>query len=120
MKTAGRENPNRCTKVAGNRAPGADGQNRSSSIKWAAKQEKFRPMRKCFFLTSPFIEPIRSWQVTAGEFVADEKLRVAGRSAQNFVLNPCLGPTTLASNILQLIFLHPVDEILVEPGDHLI
>src|SRR6202030_3780923 len=74
MKTAGRENPNRCAKVAGNRAPGADGQNRSSSIKWAAKQEKFRPMRK------PFIEPIRSWQLTAGEFVADEKLRVAGRS----------------------------------------
>src|ERR1700747_2311732 len=55
MKTAGRENPNRCAKVAGNRAPGADGQNRSSSIKWAAKQEKFRPMRKCFFLISPFI-----------------------------------------------------------------
>jgi hypothetical protein len=33
MKTAGRENPNRRAKVAGNRAPGADGQNRSSSIK---------------------------------------------------------------------------------------
>jgi len=56
MKTAGRENPNRWAKVAGNRASGADGQNRSSSIKWAVKQEKLQPMRKCFFLTSPFIE----------------------------------------------------------------
>jgi hypothetical protein len=56
MKTAGRENPNRWAKVAGNRVPGADGQNRSSSIKWAAKLEKFQPMRKCFFLTSLFIE----------------------------------------------------------------
>jgi len=62
MKTAGSENPNRWAKVAGNRAPGAEGQNRSSSIKWAAKQEKFRPMRKCFFLTSLFIELIRRWR----------------------------------------------------------
>src|ERR1700720_3026015 len=61
MKTAGRENPNRWAKVAGNRAPGADGQNRSSSIKWAAKQEKLQPMRNCFFLTSLFIELIRTY-----------------------------------------------------------
>src|ERR1700745_3010180 len=60
MKTAGRENPNRWAKVAGNRAPGADVKNRSSSIKWAVKQEKLRPMRKCFFLTSLFIEPIKT------------------------------------------------------------
>ena len=58
MKTAGRENPNRWAKVSSNRAHGADGQNRSCSIKWAAKQEKFRPMRKCFFLTSPLQKPL--------------------------------------------------------------
>ena len=65
MKTAGRENPNRWTIVSSNRAPGAEGQNRSCSIKWAAKQEKFRPMQKCFFLTSPFIELTR-WDEKAG------------------------------------------------------
>jgi hypothetical protein len=32
------------------------GQNRSRSIKWAAKQEKFQPKEMCFFLTPPFIE----------------------------------------------------------------
>src|SRR6202163_1472913 len=57
MKTAGRENPNRCTILSSNRAHGAVGQNRSCSIKWAAKQEKFRPAEKCFLLTSTFIEP---------------------------------------------------------------
>ena len=61
MKTAGRENPNRWAIVAGNRAPGADGQNRSSSITWAAKQERLQPMRNCFFLTSLFIELTRTW-----------------------------------------------------------
>jgi hypothetical protein len=59
MKTAGRENPNRWGNATSNRAHRADGQNRSSSINWAAKQEKFRPMRKCFFLTSLFIELTR-------------------------------------------------------------
>src|SRR6266849_4882417 len=61
MKTAGRENPNRWTILSSNRAPGAGGQNRSCSIQWAAKQEKFRPMQECFFLTSTFIELIRHW-----------------------------------------------------------
>src|ERR1039458_9310705 len=56
MKTPGRENPNHGVKVPRNRAHGAAGQNRSCSIKWAAKQEKFRPQEGCFFLTSPFIE----------------------------------------------------------------
>ena len=60
MKTAGRENPNRWANVSSNRAHGADGQNRSCSIKWAAKQEKARPMQKCFFLTYPFIELTRT------------------------------------------------------------
>jgi hypothetical protein len=64
MKTAGRENPNRWTILSSNRALGAGGQNRSCSIQWAAKQEKFRPMQGCFFLTSTFIELIRMWPRT--------------------------------------------------------
>src|SRR5271170_5966579 len=65
MKTAGRENPNRRASVPCNRANGTEGQNRSRSIKWAAKQEKFQPMRGCFFLTSTFIELTGSWQKTS-------------------------------------------------------
>src|SRR6266478_3822984 len=68
MKTAGRENPNHGVAVPRNRAHGAVGQNRSCSIKWAAKQEKVRPWEGCFFLTSTFIELIR-W---------DEKARLRG------------------------------------------
>src|SRR5271169_2459091 len=60
MKTAGRENPNRWAIVSSNRAHGADGQNRSRSIRWAAKQEKFQPKEKCFLLTA-FIELTRSY-----------------------------------------------------------
>src|SRR5271169_4413709 len=63
MKTAGRENPNRRANVSRTRAPGADGQNKSCSIQWAAKQEKFRPTEMCFFLTSTFIELIRRFQL---------------------------------------------------------
>jgi hypothetical protein len=59
MKTANRENPNRGVAWPCNRAHGAEGQNRSRSIKWAEKQEKFQPKERCFFLTSPFIELIR-------------------------------------------------------------
>src|SRR5262249_29375146 len=58
MKTAGRETPNRRALPLGNRAQRAEGQNRSCSIKWAAKVEKFRPWEKFFFLTFPFIEQI--------------------------------------------------------------
>src|SRR5580704_11724219 len=63
MKTAARENPN--SGVAGpcNRAYGAVGQNRSRSITWAEKQEKFQPKETCFFLHSPFIELIRTWEL---------------------------------------------------------
>src|SRR5580704_4047122 len=60
MKTAGRENPKRWARVPSNRAHGAVGPNRSRSIGWAEKQEKFRPKEKCFFLTSTFIELIRT------------------------------------------------------------
>src|ERR1700680_4338541 len=56
MKTAGRENPNHGVVGPHSRAHGAVGQNRSRSIRRAAKQEKFRPTGKCFFLTLPFIE----------------------------------------------------------------
>ena len=52
MKTAGRENPNRWVTVPSTRVHGAEGQNRSRSIRWAGKQEKLRPQEKCFFLTS--------------------------------------------------------------------
>jgi hypothetical protein len=64
MKTAGRRTSNRWAKVSSNRAHGAEGQNSSRSILWAAKQEKFRLMEMCFFLTSPFIEQIRIYQAT--------------------------------------------------------
>jgi|SRR5580704_2755895 hypothetical protein len=60
MKTAGRENPNRWGTVPRNRAHGAVGPNNSRSIVWAEKQENFQPREKCFFLTSSFIELIRS------------------------------------------------------------
>jgi hypothetical protein len=61
MKTADRENHKRGVAVPRNRAHGAAGQDKSCSIKWAAKQEKFRPPEKCFFLTSLFIELIKTW-----------------------------------------------------------
>jgi hypothetical protein len=60
MKTASRENPNRRATVPHNRAHGAAAQNRSSLIKWAAKQENVQPLEMCFFLTSTFIELIGS------------------------------------------------------------
>jgi hypothetical protein len=60
MKTASRENPKRWGIVPSNRAHGAVGQNSSRSIRWAAKQEKFQPKEKCFFLTSTFIELTRT------------------------------------------------------------
>src|ERR1700680_508507 len=66
MKTTGRENPNYGVALPRNRAPGAVGHNRSRSIKWAAKQEKFQPKEMCFFLTSTFIEQSGSylaWQL---------------------------------------------------------
>src|SRR6202790_4698545 len=56
MKTAVRKNSTRWVTMPHNREHGAAGQNRSCSIKWAAKQKDLRPSQKCFFLTSPFIE----------------------------------------------------------------
>src|SRR6202171_2446275 len=58
MKTADREKQIHGYTWSRNRAHGAVGQNRTRSIKWAEKQEKFRPKEMCFFLTSPFIEPL--------------------------------------------------------------
>jgi hypothetical protein len=60
MKTANRENPNRWVTVPSIRVRGAAVQNGSRSIQWAAKQEKLQPQEMCFFLTSTFIELIRS------------------------------------------------------------
>jgi hypothetical protein len=60
MKTADRENPIHGAAWPRNRAHGAVGQNRTCSIEWAEKQEKFRPKEMCFFLTSSFIELIRT------------------------------------------------------------
>jgi hypothetical protein len=56
MKTAGKENQNSCTTAPSNRAHGAAGQNRSCSMKWAAKVENLQPRETFFFLTFPFIE----------------------------------------------------------------
>ena len=66
MKTAGRENPNRWVTVPSTRVHGAAVQNRSRSIRRAGKQEKLQPKDVCFFLTSPFIELIRSWPIAVG------------------------------------------------------
>jgi hypothetical protein len=76
MKTADRENPNR--RVAGpcNRAHGAAGQNRSRSIKWAEKQEKFQPKEMCFFLHSPFIELIGTYELIGNQHVSVEEIQV--------------------------------------------
>src|SRR5712664_3824647 len=75
MKTAGRENPIHGVTWPRNRAHGAAGQNRSRSIKWAEKQEKFQPKEMCFFLTSPFIEQSGSYRVESRI-----KIRTAPRS----------------------------------------
>jgi 2-hydroxychromene-2-carboxylate isomerase len=61
MKTADRENSIHGVTLPRNRAYGAVGQNKSRSIKWAEKQEKLQPLEMCFFLTSTFIEQIRSY-----------------------------------------------------------
>jgi hypothetical protein len=62
MKTADRENPIHVATWPRNRVHGAVGQNRTRSIEWAGKQEKFQPKEMCFFLTSPFIELIVHWR----------------------------------------------------------
>src|SRR5258707_2500670 len=67
MKTAGRENPERWVTTPSNRALGAEGQNRSCSNRWAAKQEKIQPLRLCFFLTSPFREQTRHVESESSE-----------------------------------------------------
>src|ERR1700724_4890777 len=53
MKTADRENPTHGVTWLRNRAHGAVGQNRTSSIEWAEKQEQFQPKERFFFLTFP-------------------------------------------------------------------
>jgi len=74
MKTAGRENPNCWAAKLSNRATGAEGQNRSCSIKWATKVKKFS-RGDIFFLTFPFIEQIRSYRLCLNELL---QFRVLG------------------------------------------
>jgi len=47
---------NRRAHPPGNRAHGAEDQNRSFLISWAVKQENFQPQGTFFLLTSTFIE----------------------------------------------------------------
>ena len=76
MKTAGRENPNHGATLPHNRAHGAVGQNRFRLIRGAAKQEKFQPKEGCFFLTSPFIELLRTWPELASLYGSAVDVRV--------------------------------------------
>ena len=66
MKTADRKNPDHGGACPHNRAHGAAAQNQPRSIQGAEKLEKFQPSQKCFFLTSPFIELLRSWGAVPG------------------------------------------------------
>jgi hypothetical protein len=52
LRVSATENPNHGVALSRNRAHGAEEQNRSRSIKWAAKQENLQPEETCFFLTS--------------------------------------------------------------------
>src|SRR5450631_3475503 len=108
MKTAGRENPNHGVTLPRNRAPGAVGQNKSRSIKWAEKQEKFRPKEMCFFLTSPFIDADHSTRTSSLRF-AEPRLRRdresirASRKGQGVTPRPfCFlaGETTSSTSLL--------------------
>jgi hypothetical protein len=74
MKTAGRENPIHGVILPRNRAHGAAGQDKSRSIKWAEKQEKFQPRKMCFFLTSPSIEQIRTLAVLGDKIAAMKRI----------------------------------------------
>jgi hypothetical protein len=71
MKTAGRENPNRRSTMSSNRALGADGQNRSCSIQWAAKQENVQPEERYFLDFSLYrtYQGLPEW--------SDDKIQVA-------------------------------------------
>src|SRR5467141_1564469 len=84
MKTAGRENPNHGVAWPHNRAHGAVGQNRSYSIQWAAKQEKFQPKGMCFFLTSTFIEPNRTRSRRSAEGTAKAGSSSARKPPQRY------------------------------------
>src|SRR5438045_8821164 len=90
------ENPIHGVTWPRNRAHGAVGQNRSCSIKWAAKQEKFRPMQKCFFLTA-FIERTRCRLKSMGAEAVCQTLYhgtrfgAAGSTAEAATRTACLG-----------------------------
>src|ERR1700738_4892806 len=66
MKTADRENPTHGVTWPRNRAHGAVGQNRTSSIEWAEKQEKFQPQEKRFFLSLKTSVQVFSFKAAVG------------------------------------------------------
>jgi len=78
MKTAGREDPKNWAATLSNRAKGAEGQNRSRSIKWAAEARKTPAVGVVFFLDFPFY-----------------------RTNQDFVQETAYGVQTLIYNSLQ-------------------
>jgi hypothetical protein len=94
MKTAGRKNPNHGVAWPRNRAHGAEGQNQSRLIKWAEKQEKFRPKEMCFFLTSTFIELIGSALLTSA-FAAG--IELSQRQNSSLLTTPTAGQTASAA-----------------------
>jgi len=94
MKTADRENSNRWALLASNRAYGAVGQHKSRSIKWAAKQEKVQPTEKCFFLTSPFIELVRTNPSSMSESAIWPKPNIAVTRGNLFPVRCCLLTST--------------------------
>jgi hypothetical protein len=97
MKTPGRENPTRWAAVPSDRDFGAAGQNRSRSIKWAAKQEKLQPKEMCFFLTSPFIELLRHNRAlgTTTPELASNVARFSGHSIYAIVSRVHTGRTPI-------------------------
>jgi hypothetical protein len=63
MKIAGGENPNHGVARPRNRAHGAEERNKSRSIKWAAKQNKFRPEGDVFFLDFSFYRTYQALKI---------------------------------------------------------
>jgi hypothetical protein len=106
MKTAGRENPNRRANVSRTRAHGADGQNKSCSIQWAAKQEKVRPTEMCFFLTSPFIELTSCQGFCFSSWL--ELLSFNGRRLLTISLLPCADSTPILGKWLAVLSRWPL------------
>src|SRR6266849_4831401 len=117
MKTAGRENPNYGVAWPRNRAHGAVGQNRSRSIEWAAKQEKFQPQGRFFFLTSTFIELTRTR--LRGEGRAEEGQHVvAGEIGEGSELEGVVAAREAESARMSSVAAERGEHLLGEFGQH--